>query len=209
MVELNFELNFELLLQAILIIVLIFQVGYLARQTNFFRRSSQATLTETWRNAFVNIDFNSLYPEDVNAVPNENEFQKLTQVLHRMHFLFREKLLKPSDFAIMFVVLVMATNYENLRKTKTYKENFLRLQEIFNDFNRDVDAVLYFFTLPSTTWYEEIFDKISLFKKYESMKKVLIGNWRSVMTGFRLKIWWDIHISRKQTFELKPPISQK
>ena len=203
------EFTPELLLQIALILVLIAQVGYLARQTNFFRRSSQATLTETWRNAFENIDFNSLYPEDANSVPNENEFRKLTEVLHRMHFLFREKLLKPSDFAIMFVILYMATNYENLRKTKTYKENYLRLQEIFNDFNRDVDAVLYFFTLPSTTLYEEIFDKISLFKKYQSMKKVLIGNWRSVMTGFRLSIWWDIHVKRKQTFELKPPISEK
>jgi len=199
----------ELLLQTALILVIMAQVGYLARQTNFFRRSSQATLTETWRNAFGNIDFNSLYPEGANVIPNENEFRKLTEVLHRMHFLFREKLLKPSDFAIMFVVLFMATNYENLRKTKTYKENYLRLQEIFNDFNRDVDAVLYFFTLPSTTLYEEMFDKIPLFKKYESIKKALIGNWKSVMTGFRLSIWWDIHIKRKQTFELKPPISEK
>lgn len=203
----NFELNFALLLQAILIIVLIFQVGYLARQTNFFRRSSQANLTETWSREFSQINFNSLYPEDPNALPDENEFEKLTNALFRMHLHFKEKLLKPSDFAIMFVVLFMATNYESLRKTVTYRENYLKLQEIFNDFNRDIDAVLYVFSLPTTSWYEEIFDQIPLFKKYASLKKTLIGNWSSVMLGFRIKIWWDIHIKRIQTFELKPPIS--
>ena len=203
----NFELNFALLLQAILIIVLIFQVGYLARQTNFFRRSSQANLTETWSREFSQINFNSLYPEDPNALPDENEFEKLTNALFRMHLHFKEKLLKPSDFAIMFVVLFMATNYESLRKTVTYRENYLKLQEIFNDFNRDIDAVMYVFSLPTTSWYEEIFDQIPLFKKYKSLKKTLIGNWSSVMSGFRIKIWWDIHIKRIQTFELKSPIS--
>ncbi len=209
MVELNFELNFESLLQAILIIVLIFQVRYLARQTNFFRRSSQANLTETWNREFSQINFDSLYPEDPNVLPDENEFEKLTNSLFRMHSHFKEKLLKPSDFAVMFVVLYSATTYENLRKTKTYKEKYLKLQEIFNDFNRDVDAVLHFFTIPSTTMYEEIFDQIPLFKKYQSMAKAMIGNWKLVMTAFRLVIWWDIHVKRKQTFELKPPISQK
>jgi len=205
----NFELNFEQLLQIFLILVLIAQVRYLARQTNFFRRSSQANLKETWRKEFLQINFNSLDPEDPNALPDENEFEKLTNALFRMHLHFKEKLLKPSDFAIMFVLLFRATNYESLRKTVTYRENYLKLQEIFNDFNKDVDAIMYFFTLPTTSMYEEIFAKIPLFKKYKSLKKTLIGNWGNVMLGFRIKIWWDIHIKRIQTFELKPPISEK
>ncbi len=199
------EITPELLLQVTLILVLIAQVGYLARQTNFFRRSSQANLTETRRNDFTDINFNPLYPEDPNALPDENEFEKLTNALYRLHPHFREKLLKPSDFAPMFVILYLATQYEKLRKTKTYSENYLRLQSIFGDLNNDVDLIMYFFTLPTTSWYEEIFEKISFIEK-NKLKKHLIKNWTSVLLGFKIKIWWDVHVKKAQTFSLQPPI---
>ena len=202
------ELEFGSALQAILIIVLIIQTTYLARQTNFFRRSSQSALTESWNKELASIKSNILYPEDPNELPDENEFDKLVQVLHRMHNQFKDKLLKPSDFAIFFVILYSTTKYEKLRQTNTYRENHLRLQIIFDDFSKDVDAVMYFFTIANTSTYEEILGEVGLFKKYDSLKKAALKDWLSTMRGFKIGIWWNVKVKRKQTFELEPPITE-
>lgn len=150
------------------------------------------------------IKFNILYPENPDDLPDVNEFENLLNILHRMHNQFKDKLLKPSDFSIFFVILYSATQYEKLRQTDSYKENYLKLQIIFEDFNKDVDAVLYFFTIPTTSYYEKMFKEISFLKKYK-LGDALLKNWSASMLGFKIAVWWDVKIKRKQTFELKPP----
>jgi hypothetical protein len=189
-----------------LIVVLITQTIYLAKQTNFFKRSSQANLVETWRKELRGIEFRSLLT-DLPELPNETEFEKLVGVLHRMHFLFKEKLLKPSDFSIFFIILYMATLYVDFRKTQTYKDSYLKLQSIFNDFNDDVDAILYPFTMPTTSMYEKIMDQIPTLKK-NNLTDLITKNWKHALFGFKIHIWFTVKIRRKHIFALEPPVEQ-
>ena len=196
------ELDFNSTLQAILIIVLIIQTGYLARQTNFFKRSSQSTLTNSWNKELFSIKPNILSLKNLNIFLDEDEFANMIDILHRMHNQFKDKLLKPSDFAIFFVSLYLATINKNLKQTNTYRENYLKLQIIFNDFNKDVDAVMYFYTLPNTSAYEKILDEIRIFKKYKRLKKAAFKNWPLMIRSLKIGIWWKMKVERKQFFKL-------
>lgn len=207
--ELPFGLTYELLVQISLILVLMVQVGYLARQTNFFRRSSQTQLTETWITKFSGINTDLLLPEDPNGLPNLAQFNELVLVFSQLHTHFREKLLKPSDFTVFFLILFKATYYEQLRKSKSYEENFLHLQNTFNDFNNDVDAVLYLLNLLTPSMYSEMLDKIKMGSFKKTLIKGTLTNWASSQTGFRLGAWFSIKIRNIKFFELKPPIYEK
>lgn len=193
------------LIQIVLIFVFVIQTAYLATQTNFLRRSSQANLTEVWKKEFTTINFDVLYPEKPN-LPDPVEFEALVKILQKMHPHFRERLLKPSDFSIMFLVLFFATLYDDFRKDKVYKENYLNLQVIFNDFNKDPDVVLFFLSMPSTSIFEDGLKTIRSTKGNEKLQKKLLHNWVGMQVGFRIGAWIKIKIKRKGFFELKPPI---
>lgn len=199
------KINFDSLVQIGLIIVFIIQTGYLARQTNFGRRSSQASLIEVWNKEFVNINLESLTPEKGKS-PDPVQFIQLVQVLHKMHSYFREKLLKPSDFSIMFILLSFATRYDELRKTDEYNENYLKLQEIFNDFNKDVEVALFFFSLPPKSLYEEALQNVSLTKHDKKLGEKYMHNWAKLQIWFRIWFWFRIKIKRDYIFKLEVPL---
>lgn len=198
------KLSIDSLIQIILIIFFIIQTAYLVRQTNFGVRSSQANLMEVWRKELQTVDIDLLYVEP-NVSPNEQEFQKLIDIVTRMQYQFKEKLLKPADFSAMFIALHFAIQNDNLRKTTIFRENYLKLQTIYIIFKRDIDVALFLFRLPSTSMYEEILKDV---KRVKGLDKIMLSNWVQAELGFRIALWWQLKVKRKDFFVLSTPIEK-
>lgn len=122
---------------------------------------------------YIKID---LLIKNPNKVPDENEFKKLVKAFNRVRPLFQSKLLKPSDFAYTFIALDGATGSDALRKTSTYKEEYLTLQRIYSHFNKDYDMIDYMLSLPKTSWYDKAFQKFSILQKHENLRKQMLDN---------------------------------
>ena len=191
----NIEMNidFDTLLTAVLAIGLIIQTSYFIKQTNHARRSSQVILTETWRGKLNESGYDQLQPG--GKVTNAKlSFFNVVAKLSSMHNLFRDKILKPSDFADVFLAIYGAIIYSNIRKTSEYKDNYLRLQQIFHDFN-DADTVLYMFDMFSYSDLEEVLGKIQN-KTMKYFFKQSLRDWTSFQAVLRISLWLMIKIRK-------------
>lgn len=193
-------------IQIILIIVFIAQTFYLARQTNFGRRSSQANLTETWIKEFQTVN-TSLLSTKNSHVPDEAEFVKLINILDRMHLLLRQKLLKPSDFADIFLKLYDLTSDIAFRKTVSYMENYLKLQNIFHEFNKDMDVIMiYFNTLPPSGYKEVFNEQKGILRVAEPVQEWYLRHWIFFQILLKTFTFINVKIRRSQFFELEEPM---
>lgn len=202
------KITVDSLLTVILAIVFIIQTIYLARQTNVGVRLNQANLREVWEKKFENVNIDLLIKKDENTIPDETEFKKLVSCFDRMRPFFRAKLLKPSDFAHTFMVLDGATNSERLRKTKTYKEEYLTLQHVYKHFNKDYDMIDYGFELPNTSWYDSIFQRFIVLREHPNLRKGILDNWPFYQKAMKFRVIFDAKVRRHPIYLLKPPVEE-
>lgn len=199
------KISVDSLLTIVLAIVFIIQTAFLIRQTNFGVRSNQADLLETKQKEFENIKIDLLI-KNPNKIPDENEFKKLVKAFNKIRPLFQSKLLKPSDFAYTFIALDGATGSEALRKTSTYKEEYLSLQRIYSHFNKDYDMIDYMLSLPKTSWYDKTFQKVSILQKHENLRKQMLENMVRSQKAVKVSVMLNSVILHRPLFKLNPPL---
>lgn len=200
------KISLDSLLTIVLAIVFIFQTAYLVRQTNYSIRSNQANLTETWSKEFKIINIDLLLPKTPNTPPDENEFRKLVVLFDRMHHLFRSKLLKPSDFAYTFITLYKVTRDDTIRKTKFYRDNYLKLQNIFHDFNKDWDMIYYIINIQPTSAFENMLKTLPIAKSNADFRNKVIDNFTKAQSSSKYAVALLNKLRNKPLLPLKRPI---
>ena len=189
------------IIDIVLVCVLIAQSRILSAQATHYRRTSQVSLMEE---KISDIKISSIKLINEKRV-DANLFDDLTMKLYNIHYLFKEKVLKPVDFAIEFSKLFYVIQFNEFYKTNTYNKNYLRLQIIFDDFNRDVDAIvrtIYNSSLEST----EQIDDLKINKIMKRLLKNNFHDWASVLNGTKLGVWTAVRICRRKRFKLIPPL---
>ena len=192
------------ILDVVLITVLIAQSRILSAQATHYRRTSQVTLRAEKFSKIQKLT------EDLNVQifnkkrMDNNTFDKLTMILYGMHYLFKEQVLKPVDFVLVFQILWAATLFNKYYETKTYRNRYLILQIIFNDFNRDVNGIVRLMLNQNSKLDNQI-EWLKLNKISKMFLNKVLHDWPGFQTLVTVDIWLAVHIRRKKHFKLIPP----
>lgn len=199
----------EIIVQSILLTVIIIQTLYIGNTMRFNRRINQYQLTHEWNQQLRDVYRDESTPHLNDSQVYENEYQNLIIIFQDMHHLFKDKLLKSSDFSTMFVRLYVLTNLEAKNKSPVFYKNYIILKTIYNDFNNiDVGMILLSYVDNSVL---------------DDMSKTIDKN---SFTGFGLKslkenysfskfqrilkigLWIQLKVKKQPLFEL-PSINEK
>lgn len=146
----------DTIIQIILIAVIIIQTSYIGTTMRFNRRVNQYNLTQEWNQKLTKIyQSNATIPHLTDPPIHDNEFLNLIDVFTDMHSMFKDKLLNPSDFMVIFMRLYSLTNIESEKKSKTFRLYHMQLQLIYDDFNNP-DVMIKIFNYVDTDMIETI-----------------------------------------------------
>lgn len=194
------ELN--LTVQIILISIIIIQTSYIGSTMRFNRRLTQYDLTHEWRQKLTKTYLQSgIIPNISDEAINTNEVQELIDTFSDMHSLFRDKLLKSSDFIPQFVRLHTLVITESKKQTDVFKSNHIQLQLIYNDFNK-VDVVMEMLNYVDIEILDSIKEKLG--------KNTIRGlgvdaykkNYVKWFVFLKLVMWYNIKIKKTSFFKL-------
>ena len=184
----------------VLVMVLVGQSRILNAQATHYRRTSQVILMEQKINELQLLSVDLVTKLTIEQHVDDNLFNDLTMKLYNMNYLFKEKVLKPVDFAIVFKGLWWATRFNEYYKTETYRNKYLDLQIIFNDFNNDVDAIIRMYSIPNPDFLDQV--------KTNGISKMWLNHAKNDWPGFqkslRMYVWLMVHIKNYKHFKLTP-----
>ena len=200
----TFDLNLTTsdLIQMVLIIVLIVQAFYLHIQTTVLRRTSQANIVESW------FEKQQLTMESIMVLHDhmdEIKFQKLINMLYDAHGYFMRKLLNPIDLAKYFNILYFVIIEYKICDTRIYYDNYLKLQEIYGDYDHDIDSFMAIISNIQTSELEKAFINF----RFKSFIKIYLKNWNYLKFILRLVVWINAKLLRKKLFNLPIPAKLK
>ena len=200
----TFDLNLTTsdLIQMVLIIVLIVQAFYLHIQTTVLRRTSQANIVESW------FEKQQLTMESIMVLydhMDEIKFQKLINMLYDAHGYFMRKLLNPIDLAKYFNILYFVIIEYKICDTRIYYDNYLKLQEIYGDYDHDIDSFMAIISNIQTSELEKAFINF----RFKSFIKMYLKNWNYLKFILRLVVWINAKLLRKKLFNLPIPAKLK
>ncbi len=200
----TFDLNLTTsdLIQMVLIIVLIVQAFYLHIQTTVLRRTSQANIVESW------FEKQQLTMESIMVLHDhmdEIKFQKLINMLYDAHGYFMRKLLNPLDLAKYFNILHFVIIEYKICDTRIYYDNYLKLQEIYGDYDHDIDSFMAIISNIQTSELEKAFINF----RFKSFIKMYLKNWNYLKFILRLVVWINAKLLRKKLFNLPIPAELK
>ena len=190
------------LIQMVLIFVLIVQATYLSKQTTVLRRTSQINIIESWfkKQSLTNESIIVLYDH-----MDEVEFQKLINMLYNAHSYFMRKLLDPLDLALHFNMLDLIITKHKMYDTRVYYDNYLKLQEIYGDYNHDLDSIMAIISNSSTSELEKVFKNI----RFGNSVIMCLKYWNFLKFIIRLVVWINAKLLRKNLFNLPIPVELK
>lgn len=191
------------IIQIILIAIIIVQTSYIGTQMRYNRRVNQYTITREWHQKLRAIYHNNTTPNLNDPQINDNEFLALIDTFRDMHPMFKDKLLKPSDFTIMFLRLYVLTQDHDIQKSDVFRANHLQLQNIFDDFNKDVDVIMYLINSVDLDMMEKLESTYSKNSFKKTSLKEALKKWPSYQKYFKFAFIILIKIRKREFFKLK------
>lgn len=194
-------LKFELIVQFILVVVIIIQTTYIGNSLRLNRRMNQYQLLNEWNQKLRDVYEDKTIPHISDPQVYNDEYQNLIFVFQDMHGLFKDKLLKSSDFMIMFMRLQRLTDIEAENNSAVFKQYHMILQTIYDDFN-NIDCAMKLFDY----FDNGIADEIMKEANKDSLLKIgmndLIKNFSKRQKWLRLGLWFSIKIKKNSFFVL-------
>ena len=136
---------------------------------------------------------------------DEIKFQKLINMLYDAHSYFMRKLLNPLDLAKYFNILHFVIIEHKICDTRIYYDNYLKLQEIYGDYDHDVDSFMAIISNIQTSELEKAFINF----RFKSFIKMYLKNWNYFKFIMRLVVWINAKLLRKKFFNLPIPAELK
>lgn len=199
--ELTKFLDFGTAIQIILVVVIIIQTGYIGSTMKMNRRKNQYQLTIEWNQKLRNIYHNKPVLNTNDPYIYENEYQDLIYLFQDMHILFKDKLLKSSDFFIMFMRLYTLTMLEANKKSSVFLRNHMILNTIYHDFN-NIDVGMMLFHYSDNDTIDEIIKSMNenSFQRldFENLKTT----YPKIQRWIKLGLWFKLKIKKEQLFKL-------
>ena len=193
-------LNFDLIVQSILVGVIIIQTIYIGTSLRLNRRMNQYQLVNEWTQKLRDVYRNHSTPHMMDPQV-KNEYQNLIFIFQDMNALFKDKLLKSSDFMIIFMRLKCLTDIEAENDSAVFKQHHMILQTIYDDFN-NIDCGMNLFRYLDNDIANHIMKEAKKDSILEIGIKDLMKNYSKRQKWLRLGLWINIKIRKKPLFVL-------